>query len=90
MPALIAGDFNNGPILHAAMFGYLSDAAFSDALGPAAQRGPTSFGQSHPIDWIFVKNLTSIRGRIIDAAAASDHSPVMAALDVAPDSTIRR
>ena len=90
VPVLIAGDFNNGPILHAAMFGYLSAAAFSDALGAAAQRGPTSFGQSHPIDWIFVKNLTSIRGHIIDAPSASDHSPVMAALDFVPALAIRR
>ena len=90
VPVLIAGDFNNGPILHAAMFGYLNAAAFSDALGAAAQRGPTSFGQRHPIDWIFVKNLTPIRGRIVDAADASDHSPVMAALDLATALTVRR
>ena len=90
MPVLIGGDFNNGPILQAAMFGYLSAAAFSDALGAAAQRGPTSFGQRHPIDWIFVKNLTPIRGRIVDASDASDHSPVMAALDLASPLTVRR
>jgi endonuclease/exonuclease/phosphatase family metal-dependent hydrolase len=90
VPVLIAGDFNNGPILHAAMFGYLGAAAFSDALGVAAQRGPTSFGQRHPIDWIFVKNLTPIRGRIVDAADASDHSPVMAALDLTSALTVRR
>jgi endonuclease/exonuclease/phosphatase family metal-dependent hydrolase len=79
-PVLIGGDFNNGPILHASMFGHLNAAAFADALGEASQRGPTSFGQQHPIDWIFVKNLTPLRGRIIDASAASDHFPVVAAL----------
>jgi endonuclease/exonuclease/phosphatase family metal-dependent hydrolase len=83
MPVVIGGDFNNGPILRASMFGYLSAASFADALGEAAERGPTSFGQRHPIDWIFVKNLTSLRGRIVDAPAASDHFPVIAALETA-------
>jgi endonuclease/exonuclease/phosphatase family metal-dependent hydrolase len=81
-PVLIGGDFNNGPILHASMFGHLNAAAFADALGEAAQRGPTSFGQRYPIDWIFVKNLTPIRGRIVDASVASDHFPVIAALSI--------
>jgi endonuclease/exonuclease/phosphatase family metal-dependent hydrolase len=80
-PVLIGGDFNNGPILRSSMFGYLSAAAFADALGEAAQRGPTSFGQSHPIDWIFVKNLTPVRGQVLNTPAASDHFPVIAALD---------
>ena len=80
VPVLIGGDFNNGPILQASMFGYLNAAAFADALGEAGGRGPTSFGQRHPIDWLFVKNLTALRGRIVDAPAASDHFPVIAAL----------
>jgi endonuclease/exonuclease/phosphatase family metal-dependent hydrolase len=84
-PVLIAGDFNNGPVGHSPMFAPLTAAAFTDALGEAALRGPTSRGGRHPIDWIFVKGLTPVSGvgRVIDAKAASDHSPVMAALSAA-------
>jgi len=97
-PALIGGDFNNGPILQASMFGYLNTAAFADALGESSQRGPTSFGQRHPIDWLFVKNLTSLRGHIVDfpaavdTRAASDHFPVIATLGLtaAPAIALRR
>jgi endonuclease/exonuclease/phosphatase family metal-dependent hydrolase len=82
-PVVIAGDFNNGPILGARMFGHLTAAAFADALGELGERGPTSLGQRHPIDWIFVKNVTPVRGRVVDAPAASDHSPLIASLDAA-------
>jgi endonuclease/exonuclease/phosphatase family metal-dependent hydrolase len=77
---LVGGDFNNGPILRSAMFGYFTTAAFEDALGSPEHRIATSRGQLHPIDWIFVKNVTPIRGRVIDAQSASDHSPVFASL----------
>jgi endonuclease/exonuclease/phosphatase family metal-dependent hydrolase len=80
---VIGGDFNNGPVRRSPVFGYLTSAAFADALGELGQRGPTSLGQRHPIDWIFVKNVTPLRGRVVDAAAASDHSPVFAALEAA-------
>jgi len=79
-PVLIGGDFNNGPLLRSSMFGSLNAAAFNDALGEAGKRGPTSFGQRHPIDWIFVRNVTPVRGRVVDAPPASDHFPVLAAL----------
>ena len=81
-PALIAGDFNNGPVGHAPMFASLEAAAFTDALGAWADRSPTSRGGRHPIDWIFVNGVTAVsgQGRVVDAAAASDHSPVLAAL----------
>lgn len=81
-PVVIGGDFNNGPILHSSMFGYLTAAAFADCLGDLGQRGPTSLGQRHPIDWIFVKNVKPVHGRVVDAASASDHSPLIAALAV--------
>jgi endonuclease/exonuclease/phosphatase family metal-dependent hydrolase len=80
MPVVIGGDFNNGPILHSSMFGYLTKASFADGLGELGQRGPTSLGQQHPIDWIFVKNVKPVQGRVVDAASASDHSPLIAAL----------
>jgi endonuclease/exonuclease/phosphatase (EEP) superfamily protein YafD len=61
------------------MIGSLTAADFNDALGEAGKRGPTSFGQQHPIDWIFVRNLTPLRGRVVEARQASDHFPVFAA-----------
>jgi endonuclease/exonuclease/phosphatase family metal-dependent hydrolase len=79
-PVVIGGDFNNGPVLRASMFGRLTAAAFEDALGKADGRGPTSEGQLHPIDWIFVKNASPTRGRIVQAPSASDHFPLFVAL----------
>jgi endonuclease/exonuclease/phosphatase family metal-dependent hydrolase len=80
-PVVVGGDFNNGPVLRSAVFSPLNSAAFADALGELGQRGPTSEGEGHPIDWIFVKNITPIRGHVVDVAKASDHFPVMAALN---------
>jgi len=79
-PVLIGGDFNNGPILRSPIFGSLTAAAFVDALGEAKERPSTSSGGNHPIDWIFVRNLASSGGRVGNALAASDHSPVIASL----------
>jgi endonuclease/exonuclease/phosphatase family metal-dependent hydrolase len=79
-PVVIGGDFNNGPVLRASMFGRLTAAAFEDALGKADGRGPTSEGQLHPIDWIFVKNASPTRGRVVQAPSASDHFPLFVAL----------
>jgi endonuclease/exonuclease/phosphatase family metal-dependent hydrolase len=78
-PIIIAGDFNNQPAVRSLMLRSLARASFIDALGDPAGRGPTSLGQAHPIDWIFVKHLDAARGHVVDAQAASDHSPVMAA-----------
>jgi endonuclease/exonuclease/phosphatase family metal-dependent hydrolase len=79
-PVVIAGDFNNGPAPHSLTLKSLAHAAFVDALGDAVGRGPTSQGQRQPIDWIFGRHIATATGRVIDAAAASDHSPVMTAL----------
>jgi endonuclease/exonuclease/phosphatase family metal-dependent hydrolase len=83
-PVVIGGDFNSGPTRGSALLTSLAGAAFSDALGEADGRGPTSLGQRDPIDWIFVKNVKPVSGRVVDAANASDHSPVIAALEAAP------
>jgi endonuclease/exonuclease/phosphatase (EEP) superfamily protein YafD len=83
-PILIAGDFNNKPALQSLTLRSLARASFVDALGDAEKRGPTSLGQAHAIDWIFAKHTVPVRGRIIDAPKASDHSPVMAAFGRAP------
>lgn len=79
-PVIIAGDFNNQPALRSLTLRSLASASFIDALGDPTGRGPTSLGQTHPIDWIFMKHLDSARGHVVDAKAASDHSPVMAVL----------
>ena len=83
MPVVIGGDFNNASILQSSLLGSVTAASFADALGEVHYRGPTSAGQRHPIDWIFVRNLSPIRGRIVDAGAASDHFPLIAVLDAA-------
>ena len=80
---LIGGDFNNGPILRSLTLSSLASASFIDALGDAAKRGPTSRGQTHPIDWLFIRRITPAGGVVVDAKRASDHSPVMAALNLA-------
>jgi endonuclease/exonuclease/phosphatase family metal-dependent hydrolase len=89
-PIVIGGDFNNGPILRSSLLGFLNAASFADALGEAHERGPTSSGQRHPIDWIFVRNLLPIRGRIVDAGSASDHFPLVAAVEPAWSSASAR
>jgi hypothetical protein len=33
---------------------------------------------SRPIDWIFVRNLSPLRGRVVNERSASDHAPVLA------------
>jgi endonuclease/exonuclease/phosphatase family metal-dependent hydrolase len=81
LPVVIGGDFNNGPELRGVMFESLTVAEFTDALGAHDSRGPTATGQRHPIDWIFIKNLRPIRGRIVDTKAASDHFALIAAVD---------
>jgi endonuclease/exonuclease/phosphatase family metal-dependent hydrolase len=79
-PVLIGGDFNNGPLLRSTMFQSLSVADFTDALGSRDTRGPTAFGQRHPIDWIFLRNARGVHGRIVDTKSASDHFAVFAAV----------
>jgi endonuclease/exonuclease/phosphatase family metal-dependent hydrolase len=83
-PVVIGGDFNNGPIVHAPMFGSLNAAAFADALVDVGKRVPTSLGQSDPIDWLFVKNMKPAQGRVLDRVKASDHFPVTALLGFTP------
>lgn len=80
---LIGGDFNNGPILRSLTLSSLAHASFIDALGDnALKRGPTSLGQTHPIDWLFIKRITAGAGTVVDAKRASDHSPVLAAISL--------
>jgi endonuclease/exonuclease/phosphatase family metal-dependent hydrolase len=84
VPVLVGGDFNNSPTVRSLSLSSLTHASFIDALGTdASARGPTSRGQTHPIDWIFIKHMAPAAGRVVHADAASDHSPVMVALGAA-------
>jgi endonuclease/exonuclease/phosphatase family metal-dependent hydrolase len=89
-PVVVAGDFNNGPLLQSRSLSSLTHAAFVDALGDPIRRRPTSLGQSHPIDWIFVKHVAPARGHVVDAPSASDHFPVLAAFLVEPSRSVSR
>lgn len=90
VPVVIGGDFNSGPVQGSSIFRSLTGASFADALGEVSQRGPTSLGQPDPIDWIFVKNVKSLSGRVVGASNASDHFPVLAALEAARSLAIGR
>jgi endonuclease/exonuclease/phosphatase family metal-dependent hydrolase len=85
VPVVIGGDFNNGELHHSPMLNMLSSfgaADFADALGEHKGRAATSNGSSYPIDWIFVRNLAPLRGRVVNERSASDHSPVLAEFDL--------
>ena len=77
-PAVIAGDFNNIPASRSPMFRALGEGGFENALeGKAPTR--TSAGNTHPIDWIFVRGFTA-EGAVLDTGKASDHFAVIAEL----------
>jgi endonuclease/exonuclease/phosphatase family metal-dependent hydrolase len=79
-PLVVAGDLNNRPAARSLTVRSLTSASFVDALGDASDRPPTSLGQPHPIDWIFMRHVGASTGRVVDAPGASDHSPVISAL----------
>lgn len=83
-PVIIAGDFNNVPVIRSAMFGPLAAAAFADALRGDSGHRLTSIHHAHPIDWIFVRNLQPQTSRVTQVAHISDHYPVLATLAVEP------
>jgi endonuclease/exonuclease/phosphatase family metal-dependent hydrolase len=87
LPVIVAGDFNNRGPSRSQTVRSLTSAAFVDALGDSAGRGPTSLGQPHPIDWIFVRRLNSTAGRVVDAPSASDHFPVVTSIAVQQQQT---
>lgn len=80
VPVIVAGDFNNVPVIRSSMFGPLTATAFADALtgDPADRR--TSIRHAHPIDWIFVRNLRPLGGQVAEAGGASDHRPLVVSL----------
>ncbi len=79
-PVIIAGDFNNAGVIRSSMFGPLGVAAFADALTGDHVRRRTSIRHTHPIDWIFVRNLQPLGGQVAEVDDASDHYPLVATL----------
>jgi endonuclease/exonuclease/phosphatase family metal-dependent hydrolase len=84
-PQLIAGDLNTAAFLDSPVFSGLSKAAFADLLPDASRRGPTSLGQTHPIDWIFARDVQSGGGEVVQIPPrVSDHFPVLATIHPQP------
>ncbi len=84
LPVVFAGDFNTenlpdeSPVVRS-----LIDEGFVDALGALdAPRRRTSVNHQHPLDWIFIRNMASQWGRVIEVSEASDHFPLEAAVAV--------
>jgi endonuclease/exonuclease/phosphatase family metal-dependent hydrolase len=69
---LVAGDFNNVPPATSMMFKGLLAEQFIDGLGRNPDR-VTSIRHHHPIDWIFLKNMTAEGGYVVATRQASDH-----------------
>lgn len=78
--ALIAGDFNNGPIARSSLFAAITTASFVNALEANASSQTTGVHRHYPIDWIFVRHLQPTSGQVIRVDGASDHYPVTATL----------
>ena len=82
-PALVAGDFN-ATLSESALFDRLGAASFGEATpdrgGEEARR---------PIDYVFVRGLRGT-ARVIPAAHASDHDPLVARIVPVALGTARR
>ena len=84
---VLAGDFNNAA--QSSMFATTRAERFVDSHGGAPRL--TSIGRSHPIDWIFVKNLAFLESNVHIVNGVSDHFPVVASvahIPVAADATL--
>ena len=84
-PVVLAGDFNTEKAPADSMVvERLVDHGFVDALGTLAPRR-TSIAHADPLDWIFVRNMTPSRGRVVAVRnKPSDHFPLEAAVSPAP------
>jgi endonuclease/exonuclease/phosphatase (EEP) superfamily protein YafD len=60
------------------MFRAIGAAEFVDSHGGTPRL--TSIGRSHPIDWIFVKNLAFLDSDVYMVKGVSDHFPVFASV----------
>jgi endonuclease/exonuclease/phosphatase family metal-dependent hydrolase len=79
---VIAGDFNNPPLARSPMFRTIRAERFVDSHGGTPRL--TSINRSHPIDWIFVKNLTLLESDVYAVKGVSDHFPVFASVTNVP------
>ncbi len=75
---VIAGDFNNPPVARSSMFRAIRADSFIDSHGATPRL--TSINSSHPIDWIFVKNLALLDSNVHTVKGVSDHFPVVASV----------
>jgi endonuclease/exonuclease/phosphatase family metal-dependent hydrolase len=75
---VLAGDFNNPPVAQSSMFRAIGAAHFVDSHGGTPRL--TSINRSHPIDWIFVKNLAFLDSDVYMVKGVSDHFPVLASV----------
>ena len=75
---LLAGDFNNSPVAQSSMFRAIGAADFVDSHGGTPRL--TSVNRSHPIDWIFAKNLAFLDSNVYMVRGVSDHFPVLASV----------
>jgi endonuclease/exonuclease/phosphatase family metal-dependent hydrolase len=80
---VIAGDLNNPPVARSSMFRAIRAERFVDSHG--AMPRLTSINRSHPIDWIFVKNLALLDSNVHAVKGVSDHFPVVASVTNIPD-----
>ena len=81
LPVVFAGDFNtgSGPDKSPIVRGLIGEG-FVDALGAPDRPRRTSINHAHPLDWIFIRNMLSQNGRVIEVPKASDHFPLEAAV----------
>jgi endonuclease/exonuclease/phosphatase family metal-dependent hydrolase len=83
LPVVFAGDFNTGNVPDKSpVVRCLIDEGFVDALGSVEMPRRTSIHHDQPLDWIFIRNMASQRGRVIEVPKASDHFPLEAAVTV--------
>ena len=75
---VLAGDFNKSLVAQSSMFRAIGAAAFVDSHGGTPRL--TSINRSHPIDWIFVKNLAFLDSNVYMVKGVSDHFPVLASV----------
>ena len=58
------------------------DVFVAGSIGPLESPRRTSVHHDQPLDWIFIRNMASRRGRVIEVPKASDHFPLEAEVSV--------
>jgi endonuclease/exonuclease/phosphatase family metal-dependent hydrolase len=83
LPHIIAGDLNSSATGTPTMVKALAAADFSDTSAPLADRR-TSVHHEHPIDWVFVRDIAALDGRVSRVENVSDHYPLIVSVSTAP------